>query len=269
MSPRENVAGISKTIFHFDKCQNCPGLVTRFAGNRRVEKLMNKPRETDLYDPVKAYLEGQGYEVKGEVGALDVMAVRGDEPPLVVELKLGFTLALVHQAIERIKISDLVYVAVPRGKTRAQYKALLANRKLCRMLGVGFMTVRLDTGLVEVHQDPGPYAPRKSKIHKTQLLSEFERRVGDPNKGGTTRRTIVTAYRQDAARVAEFLSQNGASKGAIVAKDTGVARATRIMADDHYGWFERAEKGIYQLTDKGVAALGEVELDDAVLKAEN
>ena len=33
-------------------------------------------KEADLYPPVKAYLEAQGFEVKAEVGALDVMARR-------------------------------------------------------------------------------------------------------------------------------------------------------------------------------------------------
>ena len=34
-------------------------------------------REQDLYAPVKALLEAQGYEVKGEVGAADVVGIRG------------------------------------------------------------------------------------------------------------------------------------------------------------------------------------------------
>jgi hypothetical protein len=38
-----------------------------------------KPRETELYPPVKALLEGQGYEVKSEIGAADVVAVRDGE----------------------------------------------------------------------------------------------------------------------------------------------------------------------------------------------
>ena len=38
-------------------------------------------RETDLYEPIKQLLESQGYEVKGEVGPADVVAVRGEEPP--------------------------------------------------------------------------------------------------------------------------------------------------------------------------------------------
>ena len=70
-------------------------------------------RETDLYEPVKRLLEGQGYTVKAEIGAADVVACRGDEPPVIVELKTGFSLALFHQAIERLKLCDTVYVAVP------------------------------------------------------------------------------------------------------------------------------------------------------------
>ncbi|NOX30220.1 MAG: hypothetical protein GXP35_09250, partial [Actinobacteria bacterium] len=72
-------------------------------------------RETDLYGPVKALLKSQGYEVKGEIGAADIVGVRGDEPPVVIELKTQFSLALFHQAIDRQSITDVVYVAVPHG----------------------------------------------------------------------------------------------------------------------------------------------------------
>ncbi len=44
-------------------------------------------RETELYAPVKAWLEAQGFEVKSEVGAVDVMARRPGEDPVIVELK--------------------------------------------------------------------------------------------------------------------------------------------------------------------------------------
>ena len=39
---------------------------------------------------------------------------RGDEPPVIIELKLRFTLALLLQGIDRLAISERVYVAVPR-----------------------------------------------------------------------------------------------------------------------------------------------------------
>jgi len=216
---------------------------------------MGQFSETDLYPPVKAFLEGQGYEVKAEVGAADIVACRGDEDPVIVELKTGFSLSLFHQAVERLAVTDAVYVAVARGAGRRFQQALKKNLKLARRLGLGVMTVRLADGLVEVHADPAPYAPRKSKPRKDRLLREFARRVGDPNTGGSTRVTLVTAYRQDACRCARHLQINGPSRGADVAKATGVPRATRMMADDHYGWFERVDRGVYALTPKGLASL--------------
>ena len=56
-------------------------------------------KEADLYPDLKAYLEAQGYTVKAEIGACDLMARRGDEPALVVEMKLSFSLALVMQGV--------------------------------------------------------------------------------------------------------------------------------------------------------------------------
>jgi hypothetical protein len=216
-----------------------------------MTKSVPKPKETELYAPVKAYLEGQGYEVKAEVLAADVVACRGEEDPVIVELKTGFTIGLLQQGVARQSVSDWVYLAVPRGTGRVFQKALKDNVALCRRLGLGYMTVRLRDGFVEVHADPGPYAPRKSKVRKSRLLREFQRRVGDPNTGGATRVGLVTAYRQDALLCARHLAEAGATKGSLVAAATGVARATQIMAADHYGWFERVSVGIYDLTPKG------------------
>ncbi len=216
---------------------------------------MSDLRETDLYPPIKGFLEDQGYVVKSEVGAADVVAVRGGEPPVIVELKLGFSLALVHQCVARLRVSDDVYMAVARGKGRRFAKSVKEMTTLARRLGLGLITVRLSDGLVEVHCDPGPYAPRKSKAREGALLREFARRVGDPNDGGQTRVGLITAYRQDALKVALYLYEVGACKGADVARETGVDRATRMMRDDHYGWFEKVEKGVYGLTPKGAEAV--------------
>lgn len=212
-------------------------------------------RETDLYEPVKAMLEAQGYSVKGEIGAADLMAVRGAEAPVIVELKTGFTLSLFHQAVERQRLSDAVYIAAPRGSGAVFARALKGNLALCRRLGLGLITVRMRDRLVEIHADPAPYRPRPATQKRERLLREFQRREGDPNAGGSTRKGIVTAYRQDALRCARHLAAAGPTKAALVAKATGVEKARNILADDHYGWFERIETGIYMLTPKGRAAL--------------
>ena len=208
-------------------------------------------QETALYAPVKAFLEGQGYDVKGEIGAADIVAVKDGNDPLVVELKTGFTLSLFHQAVTRQAITDTVYIAVPHGTGRTFQNALRTNQGLCRRLGLGLLTVRLRDGFVTAHLDPAPYAPRKSKPRKGRLLAEFAKRVGDPNPGGSTRRGLITAYRQDALRCLAMLEAMGPTKASEVARSTGVENARRIMADDHYGWFERVAKGIYGMTPKG------------------
>lgn len=226
-------------------------------------------QETELYPPVKAFLEAQGYTVKAEIGPADVVACRAREDvacratgassetpenPVIVELKTGFSLALFHQAIARLSISDLVYVAVPRGTGRRFSRALTENIKLARRLGLGLMTVRLSDALVEVHCDPGPYAPRKSAPRRKALLGEFARRRGDPNLGGL-RGQRVTAYRQDALLCAAHLVQSGPAKGATVRAATGVARATTIMRDNHYGWFEKVSTGTYRLSATGAEVI--------------
>lgn len=221
-------------------------------------KTSAKPlRETDLYAPVKTLLESQGYEVKSEIGAADVVAERSDEDPVIVELKTKFSLALFHQATDRQSLTDVVYIAVPHVTGIAFARSLQKNKKLCRRLGLGLMTVKLNKQTVEVHLDPTPYQPRQSKPRRTRLLKEFAKRVGDPNTGGATRKGLMTAYRQDALRCLHTLQRNGPTKAAEVARLTGVDKARRLMSDDHYGWFERVEKGVYALTPRGVDALSQ------------
>ena len=218
-------------------------------------------KEADLYPPVKAYLETQGFEVKAEVGALDVMACRGDDPPLVVELKTSLTLTLILQGVARQSLFDDVYLAVPQPpKWTHRYRDLLA---LLRRLGLGLLTV--NDGQVTAHLDPAPYQPRQNARRAGHLLREFQRRVGDPNVGGTTKTRRMTAYRQDALRCAHALACLGASRAAVVAQAAQVARAATLMRDDHYGWFERVARGTYALTPTGTHALAGAAGDLAAL----
>lgn len=217
-------------------------------------------KEADLYPPLKAFLEAQGYEVKAEIGACDIMAQRAGDPPLVVEMKLGFNLSLVLQGVARQALFDTVYLAVaaPKKGWPARYKDIVA---LCRRLGLGLLVVTpgetgADPGLIEAHLDPGPYLPRRNATRAGRLLREFQRRVGDPNQGGTTGIKRMTAYRQDALRCLASVA-DGPLKAAEVAKRAGVAKAAALMRADHYGWFDRVALGVYALSPKGLAALGE------------
>ena len=211
--------------------------------------------ETDLYPPIKAFLEGQGYAVKGEVGRCDVVAVRGDEEPVIIEMKLRFSLDLVFQAVERLSVTDKVYVAIEHGKKSLWTRRSKHVLRLCRTLGIGLLTIHLDRGLVEPRLDPGPFQRRLNRKRKERLLREFARRVGDPTSGGSAKTPVMTAYRQDALRCAKALGRNGQLKLRDLRAAAGVERAASIMQRDVYGWFERIERGVYDLAPAGKRAL--------------
>ena len=146
--------------------------------------------ETALYLPVKRFLENLGFTVKGEIGGCDLVALSGDEPPIVVigELKLSFNLELVLQAVDRAAAADEVWLAAKmsaRGKGResdARY------RNLCRRLGFGMLAVT-STGDVEVLVKPPTTSPRRNPKKRSRLIREHRRRKGDPALGRQHART--------------------------------------------------------------------------------
>jgi len=213
-------------------------------------------REVELYAPVKAFLVARGYEVKGEIAGCDLVAVRADGPPIVVELKLAFTLGLVLQGVDRLAIADTVYLAVPA--TAARRRGI---RPLCRRLGLGLIAVHGPRLRVEVLVDPGPYRPPHDRRRAARVLGEHGRRRGDPTPGGGARAPIMTAYRQEALRLAAALRGGPAPVAALrVAAES--PRAQPILARDVYGWFERVSRGTYRLRDEGRDAVGMVESQD-------
>jgi hypothetical protein len=217
-----------------------------------------QPRESDLYAPVKQHLQALGYTVRGEVGKCDIVGVDGDTM-VAVELKLTFGLPVLYQALQRLPSVDLVYVAVAvsTGRTaRRNWDAQLRDAvRLCRMLGVGLLSVR-DSNIV-VHADPTPYQPRKQSKLRVRLLSEFVRRTGDHNLGGTSKRPRVTAYREDALACAATLAKNGTMKAATVRDAAGVQKASLILHDNVYGWFAKVGRGTYEIAPAGHSALAQ------------
>jgi len=208
--------------------------------------------ETALYLPVKRFLEKLGFTVKGEIGGCDLVALSGNEPPIMVigELKLSFNLELILQAVDRGAACDEVWLAArfsERGKGResdARY------RNLCRRLGFGMLAVT-KSGQVEVIVSPTA-VPRRDLKRRSRLITEHRKRQGDPALGGSTRAPIMTAYRQQALACASALS-----RGPRKVRDLkpAIPDVPKILLHNVYGWFDRVERGIYTLTDSGRAAL--------------
>ena len=62
----------------------CPRAYRAAMPHPKATLVPGPAREASLYVPVKRFLEARGFEVKGEIGGCDLVALRDDEPPLVV-----------------------------------------------------------------------------------------------------------------------------------------------------------------------------------------
>jgi hypothetical protein len=208
--------------------------------------------ETALYPSVKRFLEAQGFAVKGEVQGCDVVAVRRGAPIrlAIVEMKLGLNLELLLQAIDRMRVADELWLAVP--KTRRGRDRDPRMRRLCRLLGIGLMAVDQTRHRVDVLARPGPYRPRPDQRRRQRLLAEHGNRRGDPTPGGSSRQPVMTAYRQRALACAMALQDGPLRPRDLRDLATG---AGRILRSNVYGWFERTEPGVYRLTPLGEAAV--------------
>jgi hypothetical protein len=212
--------------------------------------------ETSLYERVKTFLTTQGFTAKGEVCGCDIVAIRPGDPPILVitELKLSFTLDLLLQGVERMRAADAVWLAV-RASARGRDRDRRVVR-LCRLLGLGLLAVR--PASVDILAEPAPYRPRPDPHRRRRLLAEHAARQGDPSPGGTTRRPIMTAYRQQAIVCAAALRDGPGRPRDLrpLAPDAG-----KILLRNAYGWFARVEPGLYRLTEAGIAALAHWRVD--------
>jgi len=255
--------------------------------------------ETELYAPVKSYFEQLGYQVRGEVHHCDLVALREDEPPVVVELKKNFSVPLLLQGINRLRLTRYVYVAFELpNKGRAPHGASWPElRKLCQMLGVGMLTVKfykrgqpkvsvechppaitatgkaadtLAPAFIRLNELADPVAsssdplappplpvelPRHNKRASERIVHEFRERRADYNVGGSTKRKLVTSYREKALHMARLLQLNGPMSPRKLREQTGIANAASLLQKNYYRWFQRVERGIYRLTPQGEQAL--------------
>ena len=219
-------------------------------------------KETDLYPPLKTWLENQGYTVRGEVGRCDIAAEKGDEL-IAVELKLRPSLALLAQAAERQEYADAVYVALPATAGKARPPASRDFRRLLRRLGIGFLLVTFLNRSVRVevlaHPGPGEGAPRRRPKRRDAMIREIRGRDMDLTPGGLAGgKKRVSAYRQRCLRLAAWLLELGDASPARLRSIGAPDDAGTLLGRNLYGWFERVRRGVYRLHPSGKLALEDV-----------
>lgn len=222
-------------------------------------------KETDLFLPVCQFFEEAGYRVQAEVKHCDVVAVKGAET-VIVELKSSFQLKLVYQAMERQRLSDLVFVAIPRPQKGQRQKSWQQMIQLLKRLDIGLLTVALDSPLkhVEMLLAPNQNQVRKNAKKQKVLQNEFSKRNVSVNIGGTTKQKIITAYREQALELCCILEQQETVSYQTL-RLWGIAEKNLlILRNNYYDWFVRKQKGVYALSEKGKQALQEVSFAQVV-----
>ena len=213
-------------------------------------------REEDLYKPIYDYFCDLGYTVRSEVNHCDIAAFKGDEL-IVVEMKKSLNLDVILQATLRQKFADMVYIAVEPGKNLFSKRWKNLSYLLKRLqLGLMLVSLKKDLSLVEVAFDPEPFDMIRSKGHgkkkKQDLIKEFDARHGDFNTGGSTGKKLMTAYREMSIYITCCLIKYGPlSPKALRELGTDEKKTTTILWKNHYGWFEKVSRGLYDISEKG------------------
>ena len=199
-------------------------------------------KETDLYEPIRAFLEEEGYQVQAEVKGCDIAAVK-DGQLVIVELKKSFSLKLVYQGLERQSLTEQVFVAIPRPKKGAREKSWKDMVKLLKRLELGLLTVALDSPLqtVDVVLEPSDSLAWKNRKKREKVQAELEKRQVDANVGGMTRRKIMTAFREKSIRVACILEKEGQLSLAEF-RERGLEDCVGLLSKNYDKWFKRVEK---------------------------
>lgn len=211
--------------------------------------------EADLYKPIQKHFTKEGYKVNGEVKDCDLTAVKGEDL-IIVELKLNLTVDLLIQATKRQRLTDLVYIAIPRPKNMRsrRWKDIC---HLVRRLELGLITVSAANKIPKIQfiQHPEPFDLEKSKRNSSRkrksLLAEIEGRSADYNVGGSNKTKIMTAYKESCIRIACCLEKSGPLAPKDLVKMGTGDKTQSILSKNYYNWFNRVERGIYKISDKG------------------
>jgi hypothetical protein len=219
-------------------------------------------RETELFIPVARWLEGQGYQVSAEAGQCDIVARRVEDSDsdqlILVELKVRMSLDLIIQAVRRKEISESVYVAVPLQGSKGHLRNTRGILALLRRLEVGLLIVRFlrNTTRVEVLLHPVPVTPRQRPARRARIIREIDGRYAEFDSGGQPGNVPrLTAYRQKSIHVARLLQAHGTCSPRELRAAGAPEETPAILRKNAYGWFDRPQRGVYELSAAGVVAL--------------
>jgi hypothetical protein len=117
---------------------------------------------------------------------------------------------------------------------------------------------------VEVVLEPAEFDRGRSrsshKKHRAGILKEAKGRSHDGNTGGSTGIKLMTAYREQALRIARRLADGQERSPAQVRDDPSDKKTAVILRNNVYGWFDHCGPGKYRLSEAGGRACADAPL---------
>ena len=159
-----------------------------------------------------------------------------------------------------------VFVAIARPVKSQNTKQFQNMLKLLKRLGIGLLTVAVDSPIktVEVVLQPNQNNASKNNKKTKKLLLEMQQRTGDYNVGGMTRKKIITAYKEKALELCCILQQKEEVSYAFLRKNNMEESHIKMLGTNVYQWYERVNRGIYRLSEYGKKALEQKEYKEVV-----
>ncbi len=127
-----------------------------------------------------------------------------------------------------------------------------------KRLEIGLLTINrdLDPQTIKEVLKPEAFDRKKSidqnKKRTMKIHKEIDGRSIDLNSPGSTRKKIVTAYKESCVFVGCVMEKKENISSKDIRQQTGLdsAKLTRIFKQNYYGWFERTGRGMYLLSGK-------------------
>jgi len=134
-----------------------------------IERRERMVKESDLYDPVKAWLEDKGWEVYAEVsgwhGVADIVG-KQSAAYCVVEMKTRLSHEVIDQAIRWVGWAQYIFIAIPQHKKRLpKYLSNLFKEK-----GIGVIHVHVS----DLGEELSAECHLKAQYRKAYMLDKHK-----------------------------------------------------------------------------------------------
>lgn len=180
-----------------------------------------------------------------------------------MELKTSLTIDLLIQATKRQRLTEHVYIAIPKPTFSLHSKRWKDICYLARRLELGLLIVSFrESGTkMDIIFRPEPFNRVKSmgqsKKKRNKIMMEIEGRHANYNIGGSTQTKIMTAYKESCIHIACCLEHFGPLSPKSL-RELGTGEKTQsILSENYYAWFDKIKRGTYQISEKGLSEFNE------------